>query len=147
MDDAGVRDGIERAKAQASVEGTVFTPPDEIFSNEYGQVRESTTPALFVHSVLCDRWEIISYIESGQFGRGTHERARESWGTKQCPDMCALVCVCVCVFAGGCAVSVALADFCLQAGAPRTCSLETSTACSSRPFARTVTVMCSLGAA
>lgn len=78
MDDSGVRDAVARAREQAGKEGTVYTPPDEIFANEFGQVREANTPALFVHSVLCDRWEVMSYIESGQFGRGNaRERARD----------------------------------------------------------------------
>eukprot|EP00039_Didymoeca_costata_P026012 m.14696 g.14696 ORF g.14696 m.14696 type:complete len:663 (-) comp5189_c0_seq1:63-2051(-) len=50
--------------------GVRFQPPDAIFQDANGNVHDLMTPRNFVGAVLCDVWEITSYIQSGSFGRG-----------------------------------------------------------------------------
>jgi serine/threonine protein kinase len=56
-------------------EGVTFQPSDAVFSGEDAPgkdpvVRDEKTPFRFVGAVLCDRYKITGYIQSGGFGRG-----------------------------------------------------------------------------
>eukprot|EP00041_Stephanoeca_diplocostata_P022156 m.525018 g.525018 ORF g.525018 m.525018 type:complete len:447 (-) comp21997_c0_seq5:972-2312(-) len=47
-----------------------FQPPDTIFANSNGEVREDRTENTFIGSKLCHTWVVEQYIQSGSFGRG-----------------------------------------------------------------------------
>jgi hypothetical protein len=67
------------AAARAAVEdaaGGDWLPPDRLFANENGEVLEDSVPHVFKNAVLAGRYEIRSYIQSGQFGRGKCAFAR-----------------------------------------------------------------------
>ena len=59
------------AKTKAKESGTHFTPDDAIFANAANVVSDANTPTLFVGAVLCDRFTVERYIESGAFGMCT----------------------------------------------------------------------------
>lgn len=49
--------------------GTVpCMPADAIFADMEGYLTDAVTPELFIGAKLCDRFEIVKYIESGAFG-------------------------------------------------------------------------------
>lgn len=61
------------AAARAAVEdeaGGGWLPPDRLFADASGEVLEDSVPHVFKNAVLAERYEIQSYIQSGQFGRG-----------------------------------------------------------------------------
>jgi serine/threonine protein kinase len=52
-----------------------FMPPDEVFRGGAGpgkdpSVNDQKTPFRFVGAILCERYQITAYIQSGGFGRG-----------------------------------------------------------------------------
>jgi hypothetical protein len=56
------------AASKAKEASAKFTPDDSIFANAAGVVSDAQTPTLFIGAVLCDRFTIERYIESGAFG-------------------------------------------------------------------------------
>eukprot|EP00042_Codosiga_hollandica_P029089 m.157763 g.157763 ORF g.157763 m.157763 type:complete len:472 (-) comp52972_c0_seq1:186-1601(-) len=63
-------DWVAIAKENAHKPGQKFTPADAIFADASGHVLDAVTPKLLIGAILCDRFEIQRYIESGAFGRG-----------------------------------------------------------------------------
>ena len=57
------------AVAKYKEPGTKFTPPDIVFADSKGVVSDAATPKLLIGAVLCDRFTILRYIESGAFGQ------------------------------------------------------------------------------
>ena len=64
-----LRDEAERQAGQPDVQ---WLPPDELFANDEGAVNEAEVPDVFPGTILAGRYRIVSYIQSGQFGRGAH---------------------------------------------------------------------------